>query len=229
MNILKRWLNGLPSRRFLKDATKEVLAAPDRYRLERSRFNLLLEYGELQDGLPSHDLIPRFPLCPAWTMETFSLWKKNDVTIPTPIALKTNFEDPRISIIAFKSKIRGELYRCTTADLIELDKYRQTGVQFERRKINIIVPILDENGFPKRANAWVYIGKKSFWEKPLKQDIDFSLTHRGGLTGEFSIVSSYDDTRRPYIGRYYHFTPNEFKRPYEIGEIIQANKKRTLP
>jgi gamma-glutamylcyclotransferase (GGCT)/AIG2-like uncharacterized protein YtfP len=224
MNFLKRWINGLPSRRFLREATSEVITTPDRYRLERSKYNLLLEYGELQDGLPSHDLITRHPLCHAFTVETFSLWKKNDIIIPTAIALKLNFEDPRIAMIAHKIKIRGELYKCTTADLIELDKYRHEGVQFERRRINIVLPILDKDFEPKRANAWVYVGKREFWEKPLKQDLEFSKVHRGGFTGEFSPVSSYDDQRRPWIGRYYHFTPNEFMRPHEIGENIKTNK-----
>lgn len=225
MNVFTRWLNGLPSKRFLREATKEVVQTPDLYKLERSKYNLMFEYGELMDGLPSHGLITKFPLWHAYTVETFSVWKKNDSVVPQPLALKINFEDPNIAMRAFKAKVRGELYKCTTADLLELDKYRSAGVQFDRRKVNIVLPITDEDGHPKRCNAWMYVGKAKFWEKPMIKDLEFSKVHRGGPYGEFSIVKTYDDNRRPWIGRYYHFTPNEFERPYEIGDSIKAAAK----
>lgn len=74
-------------------------------------------------------------LCSAYTVERMSLLVRNEDHLPLPIRL------PGLH----KARVGGALYKVTPQDIVELDKSRQNRLQFERRRIEIIVPFLDED------------------------------------------------------------------------------------
>lgn len=161
---------------------------PDEFRLDKKRFNWVLEYGELMNGFPKHNLIGCPPVNPAFTVENFSLWANRETGIP--VALK--FSHPNVMIP--KAKIGGELYALTKEEVIELDIYRQNGVSFHRKEVKILIP---DHPNPIERRAFLYLGGKS-WEDQVKWDVDF---YRGRNGSHFILCDTIKDNHR----KYYHY------------------------
>jgi gamma-glutamylcyclotransferase (GGCT)/AIG2-like uncharacterized protein YtfP len=220
-----RWLRGFPSNKFLREASKEVQAKPDLYRLEKRKTNFLFEYGELMSGMPKHLVsLKTKPITNAYSVENFSLWKYNNDINTFPIALKMAFEDPTIANDAHKVKIRGELYKLTVNDIILLDSYRAEGLKFIRKHVNVILPSVNPDGKPIRVGAWMYVGNNNYWKQPIDWDVSFYHKAINPQT-QFGIVKSYEDVR-PFIGKYNHFTPFEFDKQYEIFELLAKGRSK---
>jgi gamma-glutamylcyclotransferase (GGCT)/AIG2-like uncharacterized protein YtfP len=169
-NVLRNW-RGVPSKEWLKDLGTPN-NTPDLFRLEHSEFHRLFEYGEMKKDMPKHTVLHVDPICTAYTVEKLPLWTHNQGEGTIPFAARINLP----SLIVPRPKVCGELYQITKDKLIELDNLRLNGVSFERKRVKLIVPFLDPEGDPIECRAWMYVGKKKYWEPMIQWDQDFYLT-----------------------------------------------------
>ena len=178
------------------------LHTPDKALLENSEYKLLFEYGELQAGLPKADLIPTHPVCPAFTVEKFSLLKKNDGAETFPLALRL----PMKGTPFFRARIGGVLAAVRSKDILSLDNYRENGVSFVRKRNSVFLPYIDADGNPMKIKAWMYCGHNEHWRDQVDWDVNY---YKGREGSAFSMVNRYINDR-PWIGSYFHFTTKDY-------------------
>lgn len=130
--------------------------------------------------------------------DEFSMWKKKVGTESFPIPLigyrwsaPTMVEQKdetrtKISIMELNAtrtgRIKGELYLVRPSVLVNLDKYRENGVQFTRKRTKILVPYRPQEGsttvndeeFIHQVKAWMYIGELDYWQDLLHNPRVFS-------------------------------------------------------
>lgn len=230
--FIPSFLKGFPSKRWLNEATAEVKRTPDLPKLEGRPWNYLFEYGELMSGMPKNFFVfgKIQPITNAYTIEKFSLWRYNNGIETYPIALRMPFEDPVLALQAIKAKIRGQIFKVTTADMIALDTYRGIGVKFIRRRVNLVLEAVNPDGNPIRVSAWMYMGHPDYWKKPINFDAQYHFalanSKRQYVGSEFGIVKHYENVR-PFIGLYNHFTPFEFSdnADTEIFQFLASRRK----
>jgi len=169
---------------FVKSCNGKYPYTTDEYKLDQKPYHWVLEYGELMNGMPMHDVIGGTPVSPGFTDQKFIMWINKESEIPAAIRMKINFP-------AMRAKVAGELYPMTKREIIDLDIYRQNGVLFNRKFIKVLLP----DGSP--THAWVYIGGKKL-EEQIKWDIDF---YRGRNGSHFCVGKTLDN---PKLGTYYY-------------------------
>lgn len=162
----------------------------------------LFEYGELQKDFKM-DLL-RDPLLEGYTQQKFSLWKHNSVEGNMPIAVNCAFDNGHLVIP--KRRVKGELYKVEPDTLRILDNYREDGVYFKRKIVQVTLPQTNNIGEHYVTRAWMYMGPETMW----KERIDWDFNFYRGRNGEFSPVKDYVDYKNGF-GNYYHFTKGELE------------------
>lgn len=161
--------------------------------LRATRDNLLLYPADL--GCPIETQ--------AYTVERFTLWAHNKTGSPIAIRGGLHYRDRYDQLVSLgipRCKVQGNLLRLKDKALDDLDSVMQNGVNFIRKRVNIIIPILNWEGFPTKVDAWMYVGMQH-----LRENIvwDNTFHHRtGGL--EFSLAQRLEDSRR-WISKFYKF------------------------
>lgn len=193
-----------------KEQDKDHEFTPDLWRLEQRPRHLLFIYDEMMTKMPyTRRGTLGDPICPAFSKEKFSLWKKKAGKETFPIALDTGFGTiPRwaeLSQAAPLASIKGELYSVPIEVIKKLDNSKINGVLFTRRRVKLYVPYQEMNasGNPMQrqsheVKAWMYVGN------PLWNDL-----LDGGYY--FSPVKLFNpnDTE---TDQYYFFTIDEYTR-----------------
>jgi len=156
----------------------------DEYKLDQKPYHWLLEYGELMNGMPLHNVIGGTPVSPGFTDQRFTLWVNKESH--TPCILKMRIDYP-----AMRAKVAGELYAMTKKEIIDLDIFRQNGVLFQRKFMKVLLP----DGSP--IHAWVYLGGKAL-EKQIRWDLDF---YKGRDGSHFIVGKTLNNYK---LGTYYY-------------------------
>lgn len=212
----------MPPENFFNYADIETSRTPDVRELELKRRNLFFCYCDMQTGHEKHNLIKDHakPLFKTFTTEQFALWKKKDGEDTFPVAL----DSPKKKMEGLA--LKGDLFAMAAPGLFYLDRYRQNGLEFHRRPVEIILPftitqnirdhrpevisalemILDHpvqehnhmgNAFAFKTTAWMYQGEPTHWEPKLNDE-------------DFYPVTGYTPTS-PLLDPYYYFTRREYK------------------
>lgn len=137
---------------------------PDIVWLEKRRNHAVFIYDEMMSGFPKHNLLEKGKvLGRAFThKENFTMMKKKLGQASFPIPVRN--PDGK------GHRILGELYLVPSREIILLDKYKKNGVLFSRQRVTVDFPqrcfvdgkLSDE--ITTKVSAWMYIGKRSFWE-----------------------------------------------------------------
>jgi hypothetical protein len=136
-----------------------------------------------------------YPLiCSAYTVEKLTLWHRTTDDLFETIAIKA----PHMP----RARIEGHLYRLTDEEFKKLDIRRQLGVQYERKRLPVYVPFLDENGNLQRIYAEVYLGLKQNWVPKIEFDAQFKENKQ-----EFKLADKYPDAHRVLHNRYCTLPP----------------------
>jgi hypothetical protein len=204
--------NGIryPDETWLHEAVLSREFTPDLHILQQKAKHLLFVYDNVPGvGLNQHLDDPALATneMSAFTLGTFSLWKKSLGVHSYPIALKSEVERGKYSKCP-AARIRGELYLVNPNVFVTLDTQARNGVEFTRKKVKTYIPYryswsqtLGQMPFMERmfpVEAWMYVGNPEFWDQQLD----------GGY--HFQPVKMYAPNR-PWHKPYYSFTPQELE------------------
>jgi gamma-glutamylcyclotransferase (GGCT)/AIG2-like uncharacterized protein YtfP len=215
-----------PDAQWFAEAAHTNALTPDLWVLQRYDFQLIFVYGTQMSGHPQHELVMEHGAyaAAAYTAQQYTLWKKRLGRSSFPIALQGSgwrTPDWRTPPLA---RVQGELYAIEAKQLLELDKHFQNTLEFDRKRIPLLIPyhelvrafkprtgmqqfIEDSLRIPnghhlvtadtkvKLVKAWTYIGKSDFWTD--------QLAHY------FHPVNTYTP-RYGWLGDYYAFTRSEY-------------------
>lgn len=150
---------------------------PDLPALEQRERHWVFICCDLKLRLPRDYMIEREPdVSSAFTEKSFVMWKKKLGNQSYPIPLENTFDDPFGQHPPLR--IQGELYLLTPSQIILLDNLRLNGVEFERKRVKIIVPFRKGRlykTFTKRVEAWMYIGRSSYWDELIDGGYMFNI------------------------------------------------------
>ena len=148
-SILQPKGGAFPSKAEMDLATHPFLYTPDHADLEEMEWNLLFSCDDTQRRQPRYSMIEDGAfMCFAFTRPYYHFWKKNLGNETFPIPIRSQQQTVKKSLHSFSSspilapaaKIGGELHLVRSSVLLELDKHRQNGVQFQRKRIQLLVP-----------------------------------------------------------------------------------------
>lgn len=228
LKLLKKslWYPDYPKALWLKEAEERTKYTPDVAELEKRRAHLIFVPDELQQNHKNQFLLslnlfgttPIANMCPAFTKPEFLFYKHNLEQESYPVA----FQRPATSNIwgipenKRPKTIRGELYVIRPYQFLVLDKYKENGVVFERKYVDILVPYLKvvrnayatcEIGYRcAYMQAWMYLGVEDYWKERLDAGFQFNQVKTVSLVSK-STYGPHDFVTHPY----YHFTTDEYK------------------
>lgn len=216
--------------RWLTDSVKH---SPDLGYLEQFEYQLLFCGDDTKLNHSHHCLIEdnQF-IANAFTSNYFNYWQletvnKHDQLERLPIPMQTTILKHTVRYFPPPLKIAGQLFAVRPYQFRELDNYKQNRVQFQRKRVNLIVPyrprwyktndeleptqklpkalqgtkhyiLGDERVFIIRA--WMYVGRPDYWDNLLD----------AGFRG-FKTVNTFE-SRREWLRDYYAYP----KRPIKI-------------
>lgn len=204
----------LPEKEWFAFARETTRYTPDIAVLEQHEWQLYFACDETQIGHMKYDLVGenQYKL-PGFTQQSFNYWQPSDPFNP-PVPLEaTGYRNvmPNYPDIA---KIKGQVLAIRPQAFLGLDIYKENGVQYERKKVRLIVPyrsirrVSDHPGLPTVdieferdglgltfehvcvIRAWMYVGIPEYWDKVIS-----SYTH--------SSVQTYNAKNRPWCKTYY--------------------------
>lgn len=108
----------------------------------------------------------------AFTMDKFSMWKKDEGAASQVIPLESKFMSMPFT------HIRGQLWKIPTHRLYVLDSLKQNGVEFNRKRVQLAIPFhyTERHGdaasttrrfMDTSLRAWMYVGNDDFWKPKL--------------------------------------------------------------
>jgi hypothetical protein len=200
--------------------TDRMKYSPDYGWLEQFEYQLLFSPDDTKQNHSHHCLIEDSAfVATAYTTHSFNYWcmEAGEDRIPIPM----QNDNPKHTIRYFPPplKIQGEIHAVRPYEFLGLDTYKRNGVQFQRKRVNLILPyreILQEEYIfdgptdyrplpmclkgkkgaltPEKVyiiRAWMYIAMPEYWDNLLD----------GGFRG-FKTVNYYE-SRRPWLKEYY--------------------------
>lgn len=137
-----------------------------------------------------------FSESPAFTAERMSLWRHNSTG--SPVLLQGSVDIPNVS----RAKVRGHLLHLKDKSLDDLDNEMEKGVLFDRKFLNLHLPILDWEGNPQLVVAHAYYARPKLREQIVW---DQCFHKKGGLN--FSLAPLHFADRSRWLGRFYQYVP----------------------
>lgn len=226
--ILNAITETTPDKEFFDKLPKSPRHTPDLFMLEQQQTVLLFEYGNLMKGMPGHNRMLPFQMkAPAFTIEKFALVKKRLGNGTFPLALRlgllNTIQNPKLQQITLpNAKIAGEVYVVPATHIPVLDNYRENGVSFIRKRVNLVLPQIGDDGEPARVSAYTYIANKKTWEKPVAWDMTF-YRREGGR--DFGQCNTFHDYKRPWISQYHYFDHSDLERVPERQFLHYRNSE----
>ena len=181
----------------------------DMWKLQRFAHQPLFVYDQCMQTHRMHSMIEEWSEFrgTAFTAgENWTLWKKRLGPGTFPIPMRIPYA------MTQTGRIRGELYLIDSNRFKELDEYKQNGVEFRRKPVQILVPCRHLNHVVNRdhnyewqatdliykTHAWMYVGRHTYWK-------DF--LDAGYLFGTCQI---HDPKGLVLSGKYYSFSELEY-------------------
>ena len=187
---------------FAQQAKEKNKNTPDVALLERKLFNRVFVFDDMMKGHPGHDKFIREHsafLATGFTAECMTLWKKKLGKLSFPVALPDTFHTtPSVPI-------KGELYALETSQILELDKERENGVQFIRKRINIVLPY--RHLLFNKDRPQVYKGTRSEDSRELYDNIKNQLTAELRVNVTAWAYVGVSDYWSPQLDAGYLFSP----------------------
>lgn len=185
----------------------------DIWLLEQSEFQLMLICDQMMQNQRMNTLLQGYStfLGAAFTAKNnFILWKKKLGLGTYPIPLREQYPKLTNARTPMTARIKGELFKIRSSRFLELDEYKSNGLEFRRQRVQLLVPYRRQQGstgvnaeeFIARCWAWMYVGKKTYWEEHLDAGYMF------GRCQIYELNNRYSDG--VYLDRYYTFTPKEY-------------------
>lgn len=168
----------LPDQEWLSKEVAFPPHTPDFWKLEQQDFTLIFEYGDLQDRMPKHQMVNPYYSTSAFTVNKFPVLKQYAVEEPFPLAFRHNIPGRKIQ----HSKIRGELYAVPPVNHVLIDSYRRNGLLFERERVKVLTPSVNEAGKHLSFVAWMYFAREEHWSDMLVWDSNFYKRGNGLFT-----------------------------------------------
>lgn len=157
----------------------------------------------------------------AFTMDKFSLWKKDQGNASQIIPLEIRFS--RVPFL----HIRGQLWKVSTPRLLVLDSMKENGVEFLRKRVRLAIPyhyaeINGEETTTRRfmdtsLMAWMYIGNDDVWKPRLLKGTKLNIVNgQGDTTGRivdgrtFIPVRSFVPKNPLLAENYYYYARTEY-------------------
>jgi len=168
---------------WLEEDQWETKNTPDVATLEAQALVHVFVYGQMMRKRPQHkkwmgDKNSAY-LCYGFTYEPYEMWKKELGKESYPVALEG-------ATPGFPSnRIKGELHTMLPHQVFTLDRMMENTVQFERRRVRIVIPHYRDMSFFGSAqdmpafqaedkythslqtptvSAFMYVGKPDYWE-----------------------------------------------------------------
>lgn len=130
----------MPDRAMLLHALEETKFTPDISKLEMYEWQLFFAPDELKKDHVKHALLgdDKQYKFPAFTQKGYHFWQAN-APFDAPVAMET---EP-VNVSPFfppVAKIKGEIYAIRPQRFLDLDRYRQNTVEYERQRVRFVVP-----------------------------------------------------------------------------------------
>lgn len=162
----------------------------------------------------------------AMTRDRFSFWRRDLGKYSSAVPMVGSVEK------AVTAPIRGELWSIATPTMFKLDELYENGVQFQRVRVQLDVPvsivnrknsnILDRSAFEfaikqpmflERVSAFMYIGCQDYWEPMFSSGTKLStatkfgekLTERVDRNGNVYAASKIFTPHNPLLKPYHFF------------------------
>lgn len=148
---------------------------PDLCQLENRNQHLLLDCGRVK---LNKDIV-----CSAYTVERMSLFIQRGNLHAIPIRMTG----------VHRARLGGALYKVTTERMVELDKQKQNRLSFERKKVDVYVPIpcSDGNIQVLSQKVWLYSAIPDQWEEQIEMSLrKYNVSPE---TPQFTLAKTYTD------------------------------------
>jgi len=170
--------------------------------LEQSQFHTIFVCDDMQIGHRHHSLIGDYGVClgVGFTAQPYTMIKSKLGLASEGVVLRRQYASSPFTVV------KGEIWQVEPKAFIGLDKHKQNGVRFKRRKTVLLVPYRmstlsgsNEERHVHPVTAWMYFGKPKYWESQLD----------GGYL--FGNVRTFHPNTHPLgIRNYYQFTKKEY-------------------
>jgi hypothetical protein len=189
---------------------KQFVHTPDLWLLEQYPRQRVFIADDLKTGKVNHKLIKEHrPVHPdVYTLQKYTMWKKDLGGHSYPLPFEPGHDAQVPSLYrAEPARIKGELY-VLPSNLFwnVLDKHKQNGVQFTRKRVLITVPwrtVSFETDRPLPVissdqtitiDAWMYVARPEYWD-------DYLGVHLGSKA-----VDTYaPNSPKVWLDEYYKF------------------------
>jgi gamma-glutamylcyclotransferase (GGCT)/AIG2-like uncharacterized protein YtfP len=177
----------------------------DMWKLQRYARQPLFVYDQWMQTHRMHSMIhswSQFRGTAFTANDNWIMWKKRlgQGTFPIPMRM------PSIGIET--GRISGELYLIDSGRIKVLDEYKENGVEFRRKSVEVLIPYRHKILFVNKdhnyqwritelitkVNAWMYIGRHKYWQEFL--DAGYS----------FGTCKLHDPQGTLLTGKYYSFS-----------------------
>lgn len=170
-NRLKFRMTDLP--KILAEADDATEFTPDIAELEKKKWQRFFFYDETMIDNRKYDLIKEHIVnwTVAYTVKQFHTWKKNIGTESFPIPFEVE------GFAADSARIKGDLMSIESSHIPVLDKHKQNGLQFLRKRVPIVFPVekvihgndgaIIQTVGHTIQRAWMYIAIPEHWESIL--------------------------------------------------------------
>lgn len=130
----------IPDRNWFEYARQSASKTPDISKLEEYEFQLLFACDETQIRHVKHYLIEDGSyVCPGFTQSGFNYWQPETPFSPCVPMKTVGYKNPLPGYPPI-AKIKGQLHAIRPYQFINLDNYKENGVQFKRERVKFIVP-----------------------------------------------------------------------------------------
>ena len=157
----------------------------------------------------------------AFSMDKFSMWKKDQGNASQIIPLETKFANvPFLHVM-------GQLWKVSTPRLFVLDTMKENGVEFIRKRVRLAIPYhyAEINGeettirrfMDTSLQAWMYVGNDDVWKNRLLKGTKINTTsgweHTTGRIVDgrsYTPVRSYIPKNPLLAENYYYYARIEY-------------------
>lgn len=131
----------IPSPSWFKSVKEQSIRTPDIAKLEEYEYQLLFSCDETQTKQPKHNLIEDGDyICPAFTQVSYNYWLPDTPFMPAVPMEAMGYGVYVMPNAPPSAKIKGQLHKIRPYQFINLDNYKENGVQFSRKRVKLIVP-----------------------------------------------------------------------------------------
>jgi gamma-glutamylcyclotransferase (GGCT)/AIG2-like uncharacterized protein YtfP len=189
----------------------------DMWKLQRYAHQPLFVYDQCMQAHRMHSMIDEWSEFrgTAFTAnDNWILWKKRlgQGTFPIPVRIP----HPATPM----GRIKGELYLIDSKRFKALDEYKQNGVEFRRKPVEVLVAcrhlervVNAEHNYEWQANdrivkihSWMYVGRYTYW----KDFLDAGVEKYDEVTRFFGRCQIHSPNSLIIPGKYYSFSELEY-------------------